>query len=323
MSTHDDTRRTDQIESDIERTRAEVSSTIDAIQSKLTPGQMVDEAVQYLRGSGPGEFSMNLGESIKHNPIPVALIGLGVAWLMVGGQRSSSAGRNWSDDQYDVSRREAYRGSRGPRSESWSDARMADDDSDDEGTMHKAAAAASEAGSRVKETLSDAASSVADRARSVKHSLTGTASELAGRTRQRLSGMGQSARRHTGDLMHSRQVERVRSRAMGLVDEQPMLLAAVGVAIGAALGAALPSTRREDRMLGSMRDELVEGAIDTAREQAETVKASAHRVAETAREEVTKVADKVAGEVERATGGSPGAPGAPSPAGGARPGAPH
>jgi hypothetical protein len=311
MSTHDDTRRTDQIESDIERTRAEVSSTIDAIQSKLTPGQMVDQAVQYMRGTGPGEFGMNLGESIKQNPIPVALIGLGVAWLMVGGQRSSSAGRNWSDDDYDDWRRESLRASAGPRPESWSDARTADEDAGDEGMLHRAASAASEAGSRVKETLSDAASSVADRARSVKDTLSGTASEVADRTRERLSGMTRSARRGTGELMHRPQVERMRNRAMGLIDEQPMLLAAVGVAIGAAIGAALPSTRREDQVLGGMRDELVEGAIDTAREQAETVKASAQRVAQTAREEVSRVAERVGGEADRAAGGSQGAPGAP------------
>ena len=49
---NEDPRRPEEIEDDIERTRAEVSSTLDAIQSRLTPGQMMDQALQYLRSSG-------------------------------------------------------------------------------------------------------------------------------------------------------------------------------------------------------------------------------------------------------------------------------
>lgn len=83
--------RPEQIERDIEQTRAEVSATIDAIQSKLSPGQMVDEGIRYLRTSLPADFGRNLADTARNNPVPIALIGIGIAWLAMSGNRSSPA----------------------------------------------------------------------------------------------------------------------------------------------------------------------------------------------------------------------------------------
>lgn len=82
---HDD-RRPEQIEDDIEHTRADLSETLDAIERKLSPSQIVDQATDYFF-SGPGEFGSNLTRQIKANPIPVALIGIGLAWLVLSSQR--------------------------------------------------------------------------------------------------------------------------------------------------------------------------------------------------------------------------------------------
>jgi hypothetical protein len=100
MRTYEDNRRPEEIEGDLERTRAEVSSTIDAIQSKLTPGQLMDQAVSYLRTSAPADFGTNLSHAVRDNPVPVALIGVGIAWLMMSGQRADGRAR-WRRDAYD------------------------------------------------------------------------------------------------------------------------------------------------------------------------------------------------------------------------------
>lgn len=78
-----------EIEDEISHTRAELSATLDALGRKLSPGELVDQALHYLRG--PSEFASNLGESFKRNPMPVALVGVGLAWLMTSG-RSGSMG---------------------------------------------------------------------------------------------------------------------------------------------------------------------------------------------------------------------------------------
>jgi ElaB/YqjD/DUF883 family membrane-anchored ribosome-binding protein len=75
-------RRPEDILAEIEQTRHEMDSTLTAIEHRLTPGQLVDQGLDYLRNSGANEFVQNLGGQVKYNPLPVALVGLGVAWLM-------------------------------------------------------------------------------------------------------------------------------------------------------------------------------------------------------------------------------------------------
>ena len=84
-----DNRSTTEIQQDIEATRAELDRTISAIEQKLTPGQVVDEVFGYFR-TRPGS-SNDLVYWLRENPVPVILIGIGLAWLMFGsrGQRST------------------------------------------------------------------------------------------------------------------------------------------------------------------------------------------------------------------------------------------
>jgi hypothetical protein len=86
-----DDRPTETIEAEIARTRADIDATLSAIQDRLTPGQLVDQGLDYLRHSGANEFVSNLGNSVKYNPLPVTLVGIGIAWLMVSGNRPARA----------------------------------------------------------------------------------------------------------------------------------------------------------------------------------------------------------------------------------------
>jgi hypothetical protein len=255
MRNQDDNRRPEEIEDDIERTRAEVSSTIDAIQDKLTPGQLMDQAVAYLRTSGPADFGANLGNTVRDNPVPVALIGVGIAWLMMSGPRSGASAR---DARRTRSDRGWYEGDAGLDQELDGagaygvDVAYGDDDS--EGAMQRA-----------RETVED-----------YRHRM----ASAAGGARSRMAGMGQRSQQ---------QYYRTRDSVSHMLDEQPLVLGAIGVAIGATLGAALPSTRQENQWMGRTRDDLVEGARSTVREQAESVKGAAERVARSA--QATKPGD--------------------------------
>ena len=76
------------------------------------------------------------------------------------------------------------------------------------------------------------------------------------------------------------------SRLSGVFDDQPLIIAALGVAVGAAIGAALPITRMEDELIGGtsvsvrhmardMVQDEVDGLTDAAGRMAQTVKQSA------------------------------------------------
>lgn len=86
-SRHNGDKSPQEIEAEINHTRAELSETLDAISHKLSPGELVDQALGYLRG--PNEFVGNLSDSVKRNPIPVALVGIGLSWLMISGREGS------------------------------------------------------------------------------------------------------------------------------------------------------------------------------------------------------------------------------------------
>jgi hypothetical protein len=114
----DDDKTPEEIQRDISSIRAQVSSTIDAIQSKLTPGQMMDQALDFFRsgkggggtgdtmgavGQGANEFAGNLSRAMRDNPLPVAVIGLGLAWLMVADRSGRSPRQAGSSIDHDRS----------------------------------------------------------------------------------------------------------------------------------------------------------------------------------------------------------------------------
>lgn len=80
-------RKPDQILAEIDRTRGEMDRTLSEIEHRLTPGQLVDQGIDYLRHSGANEFVQNLGGTAKQNPLPIALAAIGIGWLMALGRQ--------------------------------------------------------------------------------------------------------------------------------------------------------------------------------------------------------------------------------------------
>ncbi len=84
--------------------RADVERTLDAIQERLSPGQLVDQAMTYLQAGRRRRVLPQPRHSVKQNPVPIALIGVGLAWMMASSaarQRPAAAGTIWVDDDAD------------------------------------------------------------------------------------------------------------------------------------------------------------------------------------------------------------------------------
>jgi hypothetical protein len=95
-----DDRTPEQIEREIEQTRRNTAATLAAIEDRLAPGRLVDEAWKYLRTSGQGQtFVSNLSATVRDNPIPVALLALSLAWLAIAGSRKESQRGGFRDDR--------------------------------------------------------------------------------------------------------------------------------------------------------------------------------------------------------------------------------
>ncbi|MFP3499986.1 DUF3618 domain-containing protein, partial [Pseudomonas sp. SIMBA_059] len=69
---HDAHKDPDLLEQEINARREHISDLVDALEQRLSPGQMVDRLLAYAKGNG-GEFFQNLGTTLKNNPVPATL----------------------------------------------------------------------------------------------------------------------------------------------------------------------------------------------------------------------------------------------------------
>lgn len=236
MNGNDD-RSAAQIQDELKRTRGELDGTLSALERRLAPGQLMEDGLHYLRTNGATEYVANLGEAAKRDPIPLALVGVGLAWLMMSSRRVDGTAS----------------GSAGTVSSTVTSAGS---------SLEEAASAASD---RVSQVVSSVGSKVAD----IK--------EKVSKTTQKVSNAVQSARdrsRQVGDSA-GRAAGHVRGSYAYLRDEQPLALGAIGLAVGAALAAAAPRTRQEDQLMGETSDRLAEEAKATGREQLDKLKQAA------------------------------------------------
>ncbi len=75
---------TGEIEAEIARTRVEIDLTLDGLTAELAPNHLVEKAANMVakswRSHGPG--GSDLRDAVRADTAPLALIGLGVAWLI-------------------------------------------------------------------------------------------------------------------------------------------------------------------------------------------------------------------------------------------------
>lgn len=80
----------EQIQEQVEHRRASLDHTLDAIERRLSFQEIASSPLQYVQDSVLGEYGGNLREAVSRNPIPVALLGVSLMWMMMGGQPASA-----------------------------------------------------------------------------------------------------------------------------------------------------------------------------------------------------------------------------------------
>ncbi len=101
---HQEQRHPDAIRSDIEQTRADMSETLDTIQERLSPRTLATQAKATVYDATIGRTQQAAGgagssllDTVKQHPIPAALAGLSIGYLVL--QRSRGAPRTQLRDQ--------------------------------------------------------------------------------------------------------------------------------------------------------------------------------------------------------------------------------
>jgi gas vesicle protein len=259
-------KRPDQIEREIEQTRSRLSRDIDELGNKLSPQNLKEEAKSAIKDAAQGAVS-NVGEQARRTGFRlVEVIRENPLPVIAVG-----AGVTWlltqrSRSEVSGSRmaRYAYTGPERRQGDAWQSG--------------KARLASSVSG--VKESVSEAASGVAERA-----------GELKERAGERITEIGGEARR---------QSRRIKTNLEHAAEENPLALAIGATVVGLALGLLLPGTRRENEMMGSTRDQLVDRAEHTAERVKDAAVEAGREIKETVKSEVDQHKPEVKQAVEQA-----------------------
>jgi hypothetical protein len=246
-------------------------------------------------------------ETVRRNPIPAALTGIGLAWLLMN--RSNSARRQ---------RDTGFSGNGGPRvKDYYGHGNGSGAGHVLEGAQHAVGQVAHRAGDAVHQVgsaIGSAGTAVAGAAHDAAGAVRGAvghgldaATHLAQQTSVAAGRMAHDASGATGQLVHNvsdaaghlahqaqdamgNAAHMARDEAMrverGLeatLQSNPLALGAVALAVGAAVGYSLPRTQREDELMGEVRDRLFHGATDMAQDAAKSLQHLTSDAGETAR----------------------------------------
>lgn len=229
----------------------------------------VTEKVDELRQNVRRAERETLG-FLSQNAVPLALIGVGVAWFM---SNRKTRATHW-DGEYAPQGHGRWRYPEDSSSHPLEEAR---------GGVSRLAGGARELTSHAKERaerwVDDAehkASDVAGRVRGFAERELDHVRDVAHDAEHKLGDAAHRAREFAGrELREAREFSRHAS------ETHPLAVGAVAVAAGLGVGLLLPVTRRETEFLGPKRERLVEGAKDAVLDWTHTAQETARNVKET------------------------------------------
>ncbi|HTH15937.1 MAG TPA: DUF3618 domain-containing protein [Magnetospirillum sp.] len=236
---------TEEIEVEIERTRGEMADILTAIERKLSLQQIMDQAVDTMR-----EFLSDrsrIADMVRENPIPLALVGLGVGWMAV----SAASGRSAE------ARMGSYESMEGVGSGWGGESGTAGYGSAGAGAEYAGAGAAERLEGRshqAREAMQNAAERARSRVNQWSHQARASAYQAAGRTR---------------DAYH----------------DHPLTMGAAALMLGAAVGALLPRSRAESQLIGEKAGTLAHQARQAGSELVEKAGRVAERAVQAGKEE--------------------------------------
>ncbi len=219
-----------EIRSEIDRTRADLDETFAALDSKLTPSQIGLELWHLFKG-GSSAGAGKLWRIAREHPMPAAVIGLGLGWLLVESSKKED-GRSADYGTY----RAGYAGDYGYGRSSYAATGYDYDEYelDEEGGRLSAA----------KDKLHD----VADSAREKVGDAVGTTREkvgdAAGWTKEHTLDLGHKAKGQARALKGKakNQARRAKTGLWQTLEENPLIIGAATLAVGVIAGRLIPET---------------------------------------------------------------------------------
>lgn len=255
----------------IEETREDLAATVDAIEDRLAPSNVIADAKQTVRDATVGrveekvndvtqtanrfledpartaqETGSGIMDTIRQNPMPAALVGVGLSWMFL--KRNDGAGKSRSYEFRDVyDDRQGASWNRDPRSY---------------GRSGGPGDAASGIGDQIGRFAGGAADGVGQAAGQVASTVGSTANQV-GQTVGEVPAQASTMARTMTD------------QASQAIRSNPLGASLAALAVGTMVGMLLPSTPAERRVIGPASERLIEQAGETATQQLRAVRSSA------------------------------------------------
>lgn len=277
------------IERELAETRARLDTHLEELTGRLSPGQLLDDGLNYLRRGQGAEFARNLGAELRDNPVPVALTGVGLVWLMAtsaltwnkGNRPSRVAGDYRGPTRnavYDIAERAQRAGDSltclADESQDTFRMRVAEARAQVLGLQREAAETTAAFVDRVQQALDTAQQSVQARLEQMGQTGREWGSAMVDQTRAAGETIGHAAG-------YGREfVTRASNTIIETVNENPLLLGALGVTTGVLLAALLPVTEQEEALVapvGGVIRRATDEAVDRGRRAAEAAAAAAYQ----------------------------------------------
>jgi ElaB/YqjD/DUF883 family membrane-anchored ribosome-binding protein len=301
----------EQLEREAEQTRAQIASTLEELRACMTPGHVLDQLADRVSDGSGLAFARNLRDQAVRNPMPIALMGASLAWLMLGGRLTDGVMRRGGErlrhasDTAESVRDAADRAgkSAAEQGSEWSDkaSRVGRDIAESvRSTTEDAKQAASRTGDRLRDTASSMSASAQQTAAEVVRDTAGSAKDSVQQSAAAgYDAVADTARRTASSITEStkaagRRTLQTGSTFLDFCREQPMLLTGVGIAVGALVGALLPATEAENRLMGETSDSLKDRAQDLASDQIEGAQKIGERAFDAAANEASERAEGAA-----------------------------
>ena len=292
------TDETDRIEAQINRSRHALNDTIEQLGGKLSPGQILDEALGLAQGQA-GQFTANLGRQVRDNPLPVLLVGAGIAMLFLhkkNGHAAQASSAQWSEEDWGHESRyrelEAVRASivrRTDETDDEYDTRVYDAEARVLGVDKGLSELPDAFKQRVKsagEKLSHTAKGIRDRMGTAMHAVSSGVGRAAdavtsgvGSAAHAVSSGASKATHFVGDQAANLKegLSNARYKTQDLYNEYPLAAGAIGLGIGALVGAMTPLTNTEREQLQGVADAAAKAGADLAEKGARAVERTAEK----------------------------------------------
>jgi hypothetical protein len=220
-----------------------------------------------------------LNAAARENPIAAALIGGGALWLLIGGDRLKNAAGSVTSAAAPL----ADLGARAQRSaaSSWDDTY---------GSMRNRASQMQDEASRgINETVRNARTAASD-------AMSGAAETMNERFGEGIAGARDVLDRVGQALPGKDTLKQAQSSLSDLLERQPLVLAAVGVAIGATVAGAMAKSSLEDDLVGNLSD----GLKADLRERAGAVSQSVREASDTLQAEFADAGAEYSDRIQQA-----------------------